>query len=545
MMHRQKRFGAALILGALVFIAACSSQQGGLKTGAVPTPAEEFAQKAAPLMDELGKNPSDLKTRLELVKLLDESGDPDGALREANKGLQHAPADPNLLLYKARALLALGWFDQAGESAALSAKNGGGGDASILAIQIFHKIERTGEALVVAKEWAASEPESADAHYWYARILAEEGMEEEGLAEYKRTLELNPNHNQALSVLSLYYEGKGETGLALELLTRLIKQNPHAEMQRMALIELLARQEKYQEAHDYLQKGLDFTEKPENLSRYAMMASELGNTALAVKYAEKLVAKEQNDGNWFLLGNLRARSGDSEGAAEAFSKVAGGEMKMLSDVLLAKIYKKTGKEDKAEEIIAGYLAKCPKDEDGAVELVDYLKSAGRASEGVGYFRKYLELHGDPDSEKFHFAWGVLLDSLGRWEESVERMHRVLAINPEEPYALNYIAYTWSLNGIKLEEAEGMVKKALERLPDSGPFLDTLGWVYYKMGRYAEALTQLELAAAKIDNDAIIWEHVGDAAVALGEVEKAKVAYEKALHNDPGNEDIKKKRAALK
>ncbi|TAL17780.1 tetratricopeptide repeat protein [bacterium] len=545
MMHRQKRFGAVLLLGALFFAAACSSQKGELRTGAVPGPAGEVAQKAAPLLDVLGKNPADVKTRLELVKLLDESGDPDGSLREANKGLQYAPADPNLLLYKAKALLSLGWFDQAGENAALSAKNGGGGEASMLAIQVFHKIERVGDALVVAKEWAAAEPQSADAHYWYARILAEEGMEEEGLAEYKRTLELNPNHNQALSVLSLYYEGKGETGLALELLTRLIKQNPHAEMQRIALIELLARQEKYQEAHDYLQKGLDFTEKPETLSRFAMMAAELGNIPLAVKYAEKLVAKEQGDGNWFLLGNLRARGGDSEGAAEAFTKVSGGEMKMLSDVLLAKIYKKTGKEEKAEEIISGYIEKCPKDEDGAVELVDYLKGSGRASEGVEYFKKYLRLHGDPDNEKFHFSWGVLLDSLGRWEESVERMNRVLAINPEEPYALNYIAYTWSLNGVKLEEAEAMVKKALARLPDSGPFLDTLGWIYYRMGKYAEALEQLELAAVKIDNDAIIWEHVGDAAVALGEVEKAKVAYEKALHNDPGNEDVKKKRAALK
>jgi tetratricopeptide (TPR) repeat protein len=89
-------------------------------------------------------------------------------------------------------------------------------------------------------------------------------------------------------------------------------------------------------------------------------------------------------------------------------------------------------------------------------------------------------------------------------------------------------------GENLDEAVGLVRRAVELDPDNGAYLDSLGWGYYQQGRHAEARTELE-RAAELEEDATIFEHLGDVYRALGETEAARGAYRRALELEADDE----------
>ena len=108
------------------------------------------------------------------------------------------------------------------------------------------------------------------------------------------------------------------------------------------------------------------------------------------------------------------------------------------------------------------------------------------------------------------------------------MKKTIALDPEHASALNYLGYTYADLGINLDEAEALIKKALSIKPDDGYITDSLGWVYFKKGQYAEAIEWLKKAALLTPEDPVILEHLGDAYYRVGDTEQAARYYRKAL-----------------
>ena len=101
-------------------------------------------------------------------------------------------------------------------------------------------------------------------------------------------------------------------------------------------------------------------------------------------------------------------------------------------------------------------------------------------------------------------------------------------NPRNAKALNYLGYTYAERGVKLKEAESMIKQALELEPDNNAFMDSLGWVYYQMGNLELAVKHLERAAELSPPDGLICEHLADAYMRAKQPAKALALYQKAL-----------------
>ncbi|MBI5875278.1 MAG: tetratricopeptide repeat protein, partial [Deltaproteobacteria bacterium] len=112
-------------------------------------------------------------------------------------------------------------------------------------------------------------------------------------------------------------------------------------------------------------------------------------------------------------------------------------------------------------------------------------------------------------------------------------------------ALNYLGYTYAELGTNLEEALDLIKKALAIKPESGQIIDSLGWVYYKMGETDKAVSELERAIKYIPDDPVVLEHLGDAYLKKGLKDKAVDFYEKSLKIDPKNTKLKEKTEKLK
>jgi tetratricopeptide (TPR) repeat protein len=128
------------------------------------------------------------------------------------------------------------------------------------------------------------------------------------------------------------------------------------------------------------------------------------------------------------------------------------------------------------------------------------------------------------------------------------MKTVIDLDPKNANALNYLGYTYADLGIRLDEAEELVREALKYKPDDGYITDSLGWVYYQRGDYETALVHLLRAAELAPDDPVILEHVGDAYRKLDEPEKALEYYRRSLEKrDPAEdaEDVRKLREKMR
>lgn len=159
-----------------------------------------------------------------------------------------------------------------------------------------------------------------------------------------------------------------------------------------------------------------------------------------------------------------------------------------------------------------------------------------------YYKKAITL--DRKNPKVWSGYAFLCDDLNFKDEALRAFETVIILDSANASALNYVGYTYAERGIRLEYALELINRALATEADNGYFIDSLGWVYYMMGRYEDALTALK-KAVELSEDAVILEHLGDVYVKLADRAKAKESYEKALKLNPKAKQIKKKLVKLK
>jgi tetratricopeptide (TPR) repeat protein len=128
--------------------------------------------------------------------------------------------------------------------------------------------------------------------------------------------------------------------------------------------------------------------------------------------------------------------------------------------------------------------------------------------------------------------GAVYDKMGDYDRMVVQMKEVLRINPDYADALNYLGYSYAEKGVHLQEALQMVQRAMTLRPNMGYITDSLGWVYFKLGDYERAVTELEKASQLTPEDSTITEHLADSHAKLNRLDKALELYERALTLDP-------------
>lgn len=155
-----------------------------------------------------------------------------------------------------------------------------------------------------------------------------------------------------------------------------------------------------------------------------------------------------------------------------------------------------------------------------------LESLGRFEEAIELARKAVEKW--PQDTEVLFNLGSLLDTAGAKDESIEVMERIIALDPDHADALNYVGYSLADQNRDLERAFDLVSKAMSLKPDNGYIIDSLAWVYYRMGNFEKAWELIQEAVELADGDPVIWEHYGDIARELGKPDEAREAYRKSL-----------------
>lgn len=161
------------------------------------------------------------------------------------------------------------------------------------------------------------------------------------------------------------------------------------------------------------------------------------------------------------------------------------------------------------------------------------------AEAERLLKKALERHtGD---EEILFTLGTVQDEAGKKGEAVKTMEAILAVNPANYQALNYVGYTLAEKNTDLNRALKLITAALEQKPDADYIVDSLAWVHYRLGNLEEAWAAINRCISLGGDEPAIWEHYGDIARAMGKREEAVKGYTEAIARKPANiADIRRK-----
>lgn len=143
-----------------------------------------------------------------------------------------------------------------------------------------------------------------------------------------------------------------------------------------------------------------------------------------------------------------------------------------------------------------------------------------------------------------YVRGIAHERLGMWPEAEADFRRALDLNPSQPQVLNYLGYSLVERREKLDEALGMIEQAVALRPDSGYIVDSLGWVFYRLGRFEDAVVPMELAVELLATDPIVNDHLGDVYWMVGREYEARFQWQRAMSFDPEPVDEKRIRRKL-
>jgi tetratricopeptide (TPR) repeat protein len=149
------------------------------------------------------------------------------------------------------------------------------------------------------------------------------------------------------------------------------------------------------------------------------------------------------------------------------------------------------------------------------------------------------LAGDPSTlgVNFYVESALTMAAVGRRDEIEPMLREGLEKIPDDPNILNQQAWEWADEGTHLTEALATAQHAVALAPDNGSMQDTLGWVYFKMGKPADALPYLQQAANMTNNDPSVLQHLGDAYLGLDRKTEALASWRLGLQKDPDNHDL--------
>jgi Flp pilus assembly protein TadD len=171
--------------------------------------------------------------------------------------------------------------------------------------------------------------------------------------------------------------------------------------------------------------------------------------------------------------------------------------------------------DRTEEAEAAFreaLRRTPEDIQTYISYGNMLRGRERYADAAEIYTDAIDLIGEPgpaDWSLYYFR-GIAYERIDEWEKAEADFNQALELNPDQPLVLNYLGYSWVDMGLNLDRALEMIRKAVELRPTDGYIVDSLGWAYYRLGRYEEAVSELERAVSLRSDDPVIHDHLGDA-----------------------------------
>jgi len=354
-------------------------------------------------------------------------------------------------------------------------------------------VARVNEIFKKAAENAGDDPTVLKA---VADYYASSQQIKEAIPLYLRALELQPDDANAREKLAAGFVVTNQRAKAIEMLEEIIKEHP----------------EKYQ-PYDLLAQVLD--DEARSLQR-----------ANRTEQATAAFAKAEANYEQSLLIN----------PTHAITYLR------LAELLLGPV-KDAGR---AVKILTEARRRFPDAPEIAYYLALAQREAKQTQQAVATFEEALHEAELEDNEivnaRFYFNYGATAEQAGLYEKAADLFRKSIALDPANAAdAYNYLGYMWADHNLHMDEAEDMIKRALQIEPNNGAYLDSFGWLEFRQGRFDQALADLLRAAKNMaHDDPVVFEHIGDTYLKLNRVPQALEAWQKAMALDPQNKQLAEK-----
>jgi tetratricopeptide (TPR) repeat protein len=404
----------------------------------------------------------------------------------------------------------------------------------------------------------------------------------DSIAAYQRAADLDPSDAHTIDALGQALLNDNQLDEALKQFKMLSDADPEDTSALVHIAEIQLRQEKYEDALATIRKARK--QDPTLLEagfNEGLILDVLGRFDEATQTYEKMVEvtshangaytpEEKSNRAFFLekLGAILLEQNKIDQAVAAYQKMIdmGGEQAVRGYELDVEAYGEAKMFDKAAEVAHKAADADPKDPDMKMMLAGALVEQGKIDEGMAMVKAMLDntdkdravwmrlgqfniqLHRWKDADDalnkaeplttkkddriyLLFMRGELAERQKHYEPAEQLFRQVLDQDPDNHMTLNYLGYMLAdkgEKGVRLPEALKLIKKAVELEPMNGAYLDSLGWVYFKLGQYEQAEENLRQAVQRDQTDPTVHDHLGDLYEKTGRIRLAAAQWEMSL-----------------
>ncbi len=401
------------------------------------------------------------------------------------------------------------------------------------------------KAIAAYRKATELDHDNLDAVRGLAQNLVNDGQTDAALEQYKIIAESNPEDPSTYLRMAEIYRRTGKFDLALENLKKAesMVQDSLEVPYNMAVV--YEAQGRFEDAAQILQDLLKKSEKPDAnytvaeknnravfLERLGLVYRDMNNDTAAIETFRKMIP----------LGDDNAERGyqqiidayrDEKQWSQATAVAKEATTKLPNDRSLKLVYYSQladqGNPDQALAQVKGMLKGTPDDREVYLALAQMNSRLKRWSDAEAAMDKAQQLSTKAEDREYaQFVRGSIYERQKKYEQAEEIFKKVLAEDPQNAAALNYLGYMLADRGVRVEEGLGYIKRAVALEPQNGAYLDSLGWAYYKLGNYDQAEEVLRKASERLNSDPTVHDHLGDLYQKTGRLKLAAAHWERAM-----------------
>ena len=406
---------------------------------------------------------------------------------------------------------------------------------------------------------------------------------DKAISVYEKVLAQDPDNNNLRRYYAEALLSAGKNTAAREQLQKVLKGEPEDGLSYKRLAMIDREEGRFDNARQELEKAKSLSADDLEIPyQQALLESTVGNSDKAVEILKDLVKQserpegkytvpEANNRALFLerLGLVYREQAKYPQAMEIFKQIQalGPLQEPRAELLIIETLRLEHQPDKALAEADTAVKNYPKNQDLVITRATMMGEAGRVDEAVAQLQallthrpidrsiyisiaqvylqakrfdaaeqaiqKALDLSPSPEDQEFAlFVQGSIFERQKKYDQAEQTFKRVLSVDPLNSSASNYLGYMLADRGVRLDESIKYIQKALDLEPGNAAYLDSLGWAYFKMGRYDLAENPLEKAATRIQNDPTIHEHLGNLYLRQGKTGRAEEEWQRALKEWP-------------
>lgn len=342
---------------------------------------------------------------------------------------------------------------------------------------------------------------------------------------------------RSLQIISNFYLRHGRQDQAIELIKKYYDKNPQAQMLKDLYTQTKNAPKSVKKLIDTPQKG-----EAEAIFNIGTVFRGYQSDISQILTALALYLNPRHDVARISMADLLEANRRLNAAVEQYSQIdMSSPVYYMAQLKIANDYLASGQFQNALTHLQRLRREYPSDYHILFNLGEVYRVMNEQDKAIDYYQKAIDLSAPADKSQWtvYYAFGIAYERNNQWDKAEKALVKALDDSGRHPFVLNYLGYTWLKHNENSNEALFMIFDAYRQNPEDGHIMDSLGWAYFRMGKYDEAIKVLEKAAEYLPGNAIVCDHLGDAYWQVGRKAEARYQWQHALTLKEDAEELDK------